>query len=214
MKYIYTVIASFILLLLWSVFVHAQNPIDNVLDRLETQISSQNACDKMMFWSQLEGKFASIQLEGNKQHILQLLLDGIHERKKSIGVDTQWVDAIAFLCAVNELRRSYDVWPLNYNEDLNKVANLYVNYLYTTKDFAHTTQSGIGLQQRLDATDYEYDLAWENLARWYTNIHDVIDAWMASPGHKQNLLNPKYKDMWLAYISWYRVHLFAAPTTQ
>jgi len=214
MKKLLTILLSTVLLSTISWFIYAQNPIDSILDRLETQISSQNACDRLMFWSQLEKKFGNIQLEGNKQQILQLLLDGVHQRKKSIGVTTQGVDAVAFLCAVNDLRSLYGVWPLNYNQDLNEVANLYVNYLYTTKDFSHTTQNGVWLKERIDSTTYTYEIAWENLARWYTNIQDVIDAWMASPGHKKNLLDPRYTDMWLAYLHGYRVHLFAAPTTQ
>jgi uncharacterized protein YkwD len=32
----------------------------------------------------------------------------------------------------------------------------------------------------------------ENVARGYTSVSGVVSAWMASPSHRTNILNPKF----------------------
>lgn len=197
-------------------FTLAQSSIiTNILDKIEQNTTNQSYCDQRQFRVDLETKFTAIQFDDQRQAIVDELLLWIANKKQKIGFLKQAgdIDPTAFICAVNILRAEYNISPLQYHPTLNSLARVYVQYLYTSKDFAHTTQSGIWLKQRFDTTTYEYDLAWENLARWYTNIHNVIDARMASTGHRQNLLDPRYQDMWIAYIWWYRVHLFATPST-
>jgi hypothetical protein len=37
--------------------------------------------------------------------------------------------------------------------------------------------------------------AGENLARGFTTANDVVNAWMASPGHRENMLSKNYSDI-------------------
>jgi len=208
-------------MIVWAVlffmgwFTLAQDTIiEKILNKIEQDIAYQNQCTQRKFRIDLENKFTAIQFNDQRQAIIDQLIIWITSKKELLDSSLSGtVDTIVFLCVVNAIRDQYDIWPLQYHSTLNVLASIYVQYLYNSKDFAHTTQSGIWLQQRIDATDYEYDLAWENLAKWYTNIDAVIDAWMASTGHRQNLLEPRYQDMWIAYTWWYRVHLFGTPTT-
>jgi uncharacterized protein YkwD len=38
-----------------------------------------------------------------------------------------------------------------------------------------------------------YTVMGENLAKGYSDAKTVVDAWMKSPGHRANILNPDYK---------------------
>jgi uncharacterized protein YkwD len=58
----------------------------------------------------------------------------------------------------------------------------------------------------------------ENVAAGQTTAEEVVNTWLASPGHCANLMNPRYSEMGIAYavnsasekgIYWAQV--FAAP---
>ncbi len=42
--------------------------------------------------------------------------------------------------------------------------------------------------------------AGENLARDFSNASDAINAWMNSPTHKENILNPKYREIGVGVV--------------
>jgi uncharacterized protein YkwD len=39
----------------------------------------------------------------------------------------------------------------------------------------------------------------ENIAMGYSDIESVVDGWMNSPGHKRNILNPKFNKAGFGY---------------
>jgi hypothetical protein len=47
---------------------------------------------------------------------------------------------------------------------------------------------------------YKYRYAGENLARDFSSASSTVDAWMASPSHRENLLSNKYKDIGVAVV--------------
>ena len=47
---------------------------------------------------------------------------------------------------------------------------------------------------------YKYRYAGENLARDFSNASSAMDAWMNSPTHKENILNPKYKEIGIGVV--------------
>lgn len=50
---------------------------------------------------------------------------------------------------------------------------------------------------RLDANNIEYNSYWENLWLWQTNIDEVVEDRMKSPGHRANILKRSFKKMWV-----------------
>lgn len=115
---------------------------------------------------------------------------------------------------VNEVRLSLDLQPLQLDDTLSLIAEVYVWYLDRTGDFSHTTQDGVTFEDRIKTSGYPFALAGENLAKWYTDIDAVMKAWMESPAHKDNIVNPSFRDMWLAYKNGYRVQIFGIKTVQ
>ena len=48
-----------------------------------------------------------------------------------------------------------------------------------------------------------YRSAGENIAMGYTTAADVVEAWMASPSHRDNLLSERYTTMGIGYAEGY-----------
>lgn len=111
---------------------------------------------------------------------------------------------------INQLRSVYKLWPLQYVDALDTVAQNYADYIQTTDHFDHISLSGESIEQRITTVDYDYRFLGENLAKWYDSITGVVKWRMDSPTHRANLLFPQYTDMWLGRAGDYRVHLFGS----
>jgi uncharacterized protein YkwD len=51
--------------------------------------------------------------------------------------------------------------------------------------------------------------AAENIARGQRSATEVFHSWTSSPGHRHNLLNPRYRRHGIGWANGYWVHDFA-----
>jgi uncharacterized protein YkwD len=65
---------------------------------------------------------------------------------------------------------------------------------------SHTLVGGQAptLSARADVVGYSYSYLGENIAYGYGTAQAVMDAWMNSPGHRANILNPYYTEIGIA----------------
>jgi uncharacterized protein YkwD len=104
----------------------------------------------------------------------------------------------------NEARRKNGLPALQPDEVLSEAARKYSDELLRGNFFSHKNPEGKGPQQRLEEEQparqgYAYRVG-ENIAAYskldYSDIkimaRMVMDGWMTSPGHRQNILNPLY----------------------
>lgn len=69
------------------------------------------------------------------------------------------------------------------------------------KDYwAHISPDGTEPWAFFASAGYTYRYAGENLARDFSNPTDAVEAWMASPSHRDNLLSDKYSDIGIAVV--------------
>jgi len=61
-------------------------------------------------------------------------------------------------------------------------------YMARTGNFTHVWKNGSTFVARSHAAGYQQP-SGENIAWGYRTSQEVIDAWMASPGHRENILN-------------------------
>jgi uncharacterized protein YkwD len=61
--------------------------------------------------------------------------------------------------------------------------------------FSHTTPEGIGFSARIDQAGYVWETIGENIASGYLTPEAVVDGWMRSPGHCQNIMNPRFTEL-------------------
>jgi hypothetical protein len=98
----------------------------------------------------------------------------------------------------NQKRSEVGQPPLVLNPQLTQAAAKKADDMFTKNYWAHNAPDGVTPWVFIKSSGYEYLYAGENLARGYTTALDAINAWMASPGHKNNILSPNYKDVGFA----------------
>jgi len=71
--------------------------------------------------------------------------------------------------------------------------------MFARQYFEHISPTGEGPDYLAKVVGYDYLMIGENLALGnYKNDKTLLEAWMNSPGHRANILNPKYKEMGVA----------------
>ena len=98
----------------------------------------------------------------------------------------------------NENRQKFGAPKVTLNPQLNAAAEAKINDMFQNNYWAHVSPKGTEPWSFITRSGYKYQHAGENLARDFGTAKDVVNAWMASPSHKKNLLDKRYKDMGLA----------------
>jgi uncharacterized protein YkwD len=89
---------------------------------------------------------------------------------------------------------------LAWNAQLVQAATAHSSDMAAQNYFSHTSLDGRNLMDRIDATGYAWSRLGENIAASYKDVATVVDAWVASPGHCANLMNPELKEFGLACV--------------
>lgn len=102
------------------------------------------------------------------------------------------------LLLTNEERQSNGLQVLQLNDQLSNAAALKAQNMFAEDYWAHFSPSGKSPWDFIHEAGYNYTYAGENLARGFTTASDVVNAWMASPEHRQNMLSSNYQDVGFA----------------
>lgn len=95
-------------------------------------------------------------------------------------------------------RQKAGLQPLVYNSALSQAATLKAQNMFAENYWAHFSPTGKDPWGFINGAGYKFSYAGENLARNFYTADDMVKAWMASPSHKENILNPKYQDIGIA----------------
>jgi len=101
---------------------------------------------------------------------------------------------------VNESRVEAGVEPLKENFVLASFSQNKGEDMITRDYFSHDTPEGKRPWQWIDRSEYDYVYAGENLAMDFSSAEVVHAAFMKSPTHRKNILNPKYKEVGMAVL--------------
>lgn len=89
--------------------------------------------------------------------------------------------------------------PLAENNVLDKIAAIRVEDMFTKQYFDHYSPTGDNVSLEANANGYSYITIGENIAEGnFGSSRDLVNAWMASPGHRANILNTKYTEIGVA----------------
>lgn len=128
------------------------------------------------------------------------------------------IDGIIYYTNIE--RKKAGLNPLTKNIKLNNSATLKTDDMFSGQYFEHTSPSGLTVADLARSVDYKFQIVGENLALGiFDTDKSLVEAWMNSPTHKENILNPKYTEMGAAVgISdykgqrqWIAVQHFAKP---
>jgi uncharacterized protein YkwD len=113
----------------------------------------------------------------------------------------------ATLCLLNGIRVDHGLAPLASNPHLVTAATAYAQDLIAGSYFSHTGRDGSTVFDRVKAAGYiPPGAGWslgENLA-WgtgsYSTPQGAVDAWMHSPGHRDNILRRDYREVGIGVV--------------
>jgi hypothetical protein len=98
----------------------------------------------------------------------------------------------------NNDRAQDSLGQLKTNPLLEKAAQLKANDMAAKSYFAHTSPEGVTPWYWFAEAGYDFAYAGENLAVDFSDSVDVDKAWMASPGHRANILNDRFSEIGIA----------------
>lgn len=99
----------------------------------------------------------------------------------------------------NYYRKDGGLAPLALNSALNSAAGMKLKDMFANQYFEHVSPQGLGPSYWVETSGYSYILTGENLA--LGNFKDdkaLVGGWMASPGHRANIMNAKYSEIGIA----------------
>ncbi len=105
------------------------------------------------------------------------------------------------LTATNSKRAEAGLAPLTLDQRLSRAAALKAKDMFAKNYWAHNSTDGKTPWEFVTTAGYRYRIAGENLAKNFSVSSAVVDAWMASPTHRDNIMRGDYKDIGLAVVN-------------
>ncbi|MEI7424501.1 MAG: CAP domain-containing protein [Candidatus Staskawiczbacteria bacterium] len=102
---------------------------------------------------------------------------------------------------INQTRQSVGLGPLTKNLKLEQAAQLKAENMVQNNYFNHTSPTGVTPWFWFLKAGYSYKFAGENLAIGFYDSQEVYNAWLNSPSHKANIVNPNYTEVGTAILT-------------
>ncbi len=99
---------------------------------------------------------------------------------------------------INVQRRTNGEIALKENASLDHAAKAKLEDMFSKNYWDHTSPSGEKAWDFINQTGYSYKAAGENLAKGFIATNAMVDAWMASPSHKKNILDKEFTETGIA----------------
>ncbi len=110
------------------------------------------------------------------------------------------------------------VAPLAREAHLDTASLTYAGELARLDRFDHLGADGSAAPDRVGRTGYRWRVVGENLAAGPTTAEEVVQGWLASPGHCENLMDARFTQMGIGFAfsatsrnGMYWVQVFAVP---
>lgn len=96
---------------------------------------------------------------------------------------------------VNKERKAQKLAPLVINEKLNKIAIIKAADMAKEEKFSHDSKKFGMTFNLIKKENVKFKSAAENIARWHDTPEFVMERWMKSKGHRDNILNKSYNEI-------------------
>lgn len=110
------------------------------------------------------------------------------------------ISATEIVRITNIKRTEAGLGELTLNQTLSSAAYTKGRDMIDRDYWAHVSPDGTQPWKFFSEFGYKYRYAGENLARDFSNASAAVDAWMNSPTHRENMLNPKYKEIGIGVV--------------
>ncbi len=148
-----------------------------------------------------------------------LVFDGVSSSESVDDIHSE-INIVNIIYYTNENRKQNNLPNLFENSKLNSSAQVKAADMLNGQYFEHSSPEGVSVGDLVDDASYKYIMVGENLAMGgFKTSKDVVDAWMASVGHRENILNSRYVDIGIGIVYgnyqgdnvWLLVQHFARP---
>lgn len=112
-----------------------------------------------------------------------------------LGIDFAAVMPAVVAVLTNEARAADDLGELHVDEKLTRAAQAKAEDMAEKGYFAHVSPDGTTPWYWIIREEYLYVYAGENLAVNFDESEDVVEAWLASPTHRFNIMKRQYTDI-------------------
>lgn len=85
--------------------------------------------------------------------------------------------------------------PLRLDAGLTRAAQLHSMDMAAHGTMSHTGSDGSTLADRVERQGYAWRRLGENVAAGFTSARSVVEAWLTSPGHCANTMDPAFEDL-------------------
>jgi len=89
--------------------------------------------------------------------------------------------------------------PVRWNGVLAEVSRLHSEEMAQYNYFSHSGRDGSDPAQRVERAGYNYRATGENIAAGQMKPDDAVAAWIKSPEHCANLMDPEFTEMGVAF---------------
>ncbi len=113
---------------------------------------------------------------------------------------------------INDIRLGYGLKALAPSEKLCDIARVKSEDMKQNRYFTHNSPTYGSPFEMLKYFGVSYRSAGENIAYGYRSPSAVVEAWMNSQGHRDNILNPSFTEIGVGYVQegHYWTQLFTA----
>ena len=132
--------------------------------------------------------------------LLQLIYGFVSSGRLEVLGRVSNISASDLLADTNVQREQSALPDLKVNAALNNAAFAKAQDMFANNYWAHVSPNGVTPWKWIGDAGYNYEVAGENLAKNYATAQATVDAWMASPTHRANIMNDKYQDIGFAVV--------------
>ena len=91
--------------------------------------------------------------------------------------------------------------PVRLSDTLGSVAFGHANDMARHNYFEHEDLTGHSPADRVRAVGYQEKLVGENIAYGPKSAEEVVQGWLDSPGHCENIMDPRFAEMGIAFAA-------------
>jgi len=99
------------------------------------------------------------------------------------------------VCLVNKARAQNGAPALGINQDLTSAAQQHSTDMARSNNMDHTGSDGSSPGDRCQKAGFNWSAVAENIAFGQDSMDSVMQSWLNSPGHRENIMNPEYTMM-------------------
>ena len=133
--------------------------------------------------------------------LLRIGTGALHARMPDILGYATDIHVEKLLAATNAKRQASGLTPLALDGQLSAAAARKAADMLGNNYWSHTSPKGATPWQFITESGYTYTVAGENLAKNFSDSQGVVEAWMASATHRDNILKSSYRDVGFAVVN-------------